>query len=106
MYPNKGVQLKREILIDEFPIAGTNLEVGGRVVFPSDGYANIVKQKIHCKLEKKMPEIRFYWNNENLNIYPESNFNPDISTKGVTLKVNKFIRMIQYTADIIKEAGL
>ena len=104
MYPKANINLGDCLKMTDFPMKGIDVQVRGRIDFcvHDTRKFNTIKLRTQSILNSKMPEIRFYWNTNEINIYPEKSFTPDISTDGVAIIVNKFIRIIRDTSDVIR----
>lgn len=105
LYPRYRTELtETAVIVYGFPFRGIEFHVSGRMdlKFDDDIDFELVKRRNAPTLPSGLPGIRFFWNNQQVNIYPESGFNPGISEEGLKLKVDKFITIVEYVRKTLK----
>ena len=88
---------RSSLRINDFPKKGINLNIDGRIDFEFsniDYYQDIKNSSKRDILKFLLPGIRLYWNHKRINIYEEKGFNPEINDKGLNMKVNKALKII------------
>lgn len=104
-YPNHTVKFDESIRINDFPKKGIDLNVNGRIDFEflnRDYYQDIKNSPKRDLLNNLLPDIRLYWNYKQINIYEEKTFNPEISDRGLNLKVDKALKIINTVYNELK----
>lgn len=96
-YPDYEVNLNSKIEVKNFPYKGIDLEIGSTLNFTFEKSLNYnsIKYKKKEILNSKMPEIRFYWNYFKLNIYPEKNYVPELSSEGLNQMTDKYFKITE-----------
>jgi hypothetical protein len=104
MYPKIRIKLDDLITMYDFPIKGMEVSIAGRIdfIFNDASKYDFVKAKAQNAIKNKIPEFRFYWNKNQINIYPEKGFEPIISNTGLAAMVNKFVYVIKNTVEVIQ----
>ncbi len=95
------------VFINDFPVEGVKLEISGRIDFDfEDGaFYQYLKREYKDNIEEASRGNRFYWNHNRLNIYPEKDFDVEVSEKGLLTITNKYWKIIQNTAKLITIAN-
>lgn len=96
-YPNHNISFEDTIIVDDFPFNGAYLEINGRIdlVINNKRKYEKIKELNMGKIDKLLPDFRFYWNYKKLNIYTEKGFKPENNLKGLKEQVNKFMSIIE-----------
>jgi hypothetical protein len=78
------------------------LDVDGRIdiIFSTRLPYDYLK-KVNRNLAKGMPNIRFYWNYYQLNVYVEKDFKVEMNKEGLEKALDKYIQIINYLYDKI-----
>ncbi len=101
-YPEKKIVLDKSIKIEKFPFSGMTLEVDGRIdILFSTRLPYDYLKKVNRNLGKGMPNIRFYWNYFQLNVYVEKDFKVEMNKEGLSKALDKYIQIIDYLYDKI-----
>jgi hypothetical protein len=96
-YPNHKIEFNDSIRINDFPKKGIDLNINGRIDFEflnQEYYQNIKNSSKRDLLNNSLPNIRIYWNYKQINIYEAKDFNPEINNKGLKMKIDKTLEII------------
>lgn len=98
---------ENKIIIKNCPFNGVELDVNGRIDFNFDNkdFFQFLKNNYRDEIRNSSPGIRFYWNYNCINIYPERNFNVDVNQQGLNLIVRKYTEIILKTKEKITIAN-
>lgn len=102
-YPKHKIVLREDLCIIDFPVAGVNLDISGRIDFRFQDvkhYYNIRENR--DSMRSNCPKARFFWNRPNINIYLESKWYDEVSEAGLERKTNRFMEIIDSVASQIK----
>lgn len=96
-YPEKEIIFDDSIKIDKFPFSGMKLNIHGRIdlIFGDLLNHKLLKER-NKEIGKSLPGIRFYWNYSRLNIYPEKDFNVEISSNGLKIITEKYLQIVDH----------
>ncbi|RKE95098.1 phospholipase D family protein [Ichthyenterobacterium magnum] len=91
------------IEIKNFPIPGINLEVKHRINVIIENYD--AYYKIMSELKGNFNNLlgRYYWNRNEINIYPEREFFHEYNLKGLDISVEKDLSIIKSVYNILQE---
>jgi hypothetical protein len=96
-YPNYKIEFNDSIRINDFPKKGIDLNINGRIDFEflnQDYYQNIKNSSKKKSIGNSLPNIRIYWNYKQINIYEAKDFNPEINDRGLKLRIDKTLKII------------
>ena len=98
---------ENNITIKNCPTKGVDIVVNGRIDFNFDNrdFFQFLKKNYRDKIRESFPEIRFYWNYNCINIYPEKNFDVDVNYEGLEKIVDKYSSVIIGTKEKITIAN-
>ncbi|MFB9098999.1 MULTISPECIES: phospholipase D family protein [Flavobacterium] len=104
-YPSYDISFKDHVTVIDFPYKGIDLIINGRIDFKFNSKENFeqIKKRQEENLKKLLPEIRFYWNHKQINIYLERGFEVDINLNGLEKIVTKKINIIDTVFKLINE---
>ncbi len=102
---NETILYPKYLKVKNFPKENIDLEVNHRVDFKfKDKFEfETYKEKYNPSVGKGMEGIRFYWNDRQLNVYPEKKFVPEKNTKGLENMFTKYLVIID---TVIKNSDL
>lgn len=103
-YPTHQIQFNENyIRINNFPRPGIDLLVDAVVNFeiPNRKSFDLLKGNKREQIDSKLGDVRCYWNQKVINIYPEKNFKAPVSSKGLKKKVEKYMGIIEKVYNII-----
>ena len=96
-YPNHKIRFNDSIRINDFPKKGIDLNIRGVIDFEflnQDYYKNIKNSSRRVLITNSLPNNRIYWNYKQINIYEAKDFNPEINDKGMKLKIDNALKII------------
>lgn len=96
-YPNHKIRFNDSIRINDFPKKGIDLNIRGVIDFEflnQDYYKNIKNSSRRVLITNSLPNNRIYWNYKQINIYEAEDFNPEINDKGLKLKIDNALKII------------
>jgi hypothetical protein len=96
-YQNHKIKFNDSIRINDFPKKGIDLNINGRIDFEfsnQDYYQKVKNSSKRNLIGNSLPNIRIYWNYKQINIYGAKDFNPEINDKGLKLKIDKTLEII------------
>ncbi len=98
---------ENKITIKDFPLNEVELDVNGRIDFnfKDKDFFQFLKKNYKDEIRNSSPGIRFYWNYNCINIYPERNFNIDVNQEGLGIIVKKYTDIILNTKEKITTAN-
>jgi hypothetical protein len=107
-YSHFDVKFDESIRIYNFPIKGIDLEINGRIDFKINNkkHYDLIKEQYRDVFNVKFPDIRFYWNYKQLNIYPEKDFHVNIDMEGLEKLVEKNLYIIETVQNNFKSLVL
>ncbi len=87
---------ENNITIENCPTKGVEIVINGRINFNfnNNSFFRFLKENYKSKIRSNSPGIRFYWNYNCINIYPERNFKVDVNYEGLEKIVEKYYNVI------------
>ncbi len=95
------------ITIENCPIKGVDIVINNRINFNfnNKSFFQFLKGNYRNEIKDISPEMRFYWNYNCINIYPEKNFNVGVNHEGLEKIIEKYSNVIIGTKEKITIAN-